>query len=552
MDERKKGFQSLIQIFSDRKNKVVLEDTDIKEMIGKVQKALFEADVDIKIAKNFGMELEKTLDLSNSAPGYRHKMDNVKCAVIKGLEKLLTPVDTLYNNDEHTKYVPIKGKRNVIVFLGLNGVGKTSSIVKYGLYYKNKGFKVLVVGVDTFRAGAMVQLEMNCKMNSLMCHTVHDTFVEPDEIIDDVFEKYNFHKKDDDDNKDHHHRFVREYDMVLIDTAGRYKQDKGLEEEMKKIMEAATPEHIVLVLDGTIGKGCYDQAVYFKQFGVGSIILTKMDQAKGGGALAAVIATNSPVKFICVGEHVERDFEEFDPKKYVGALLGFGDMKRLMNLIQLTEKKQGDADRRGAEQLAGKFMNGGKFTFRDFLTQIKFIQNLSDGKVSSISSLIPDFNKCLVSSKKKGSKEKVPTEAETDELFEKKMKKSIVICDSLSETELENDERFLLNDNDRLERIARGAGVSLQDIQNAIEFFKPFKALLDKMKKLPKNAQHALRKGQMPDEWKSANSTGSGGIEDIDIQSMMESVLGKKKARDPRLQRELKNRLASKGLMPTM
>jgi len=173
---------------------------------------------------------------------------------------------------EKEAYTPTKEKQNVIMFVGLQGAGKTTSCTKYAAYYKKKGFKVALVCADTFRAGAFDQLKQNATKAKIPFYGSY-TEVDPVEISRQGVQKFREEK----------------FDLIIVDTSGRHRQEEALFDEMKQIEDGVKPDNVVFVMDGSIGQTAYNQA---KAFGetvkVGSIILTKMDGgAKGGGAIAA-------------------------------------------------------------------------------------------------------------------------------------------------------------------------------------------------------------------------------------------------------------------------
>jgi signal recognition particle subunit SRP54 len=191
-------------------------------------------------------------------------------------------------------FTPKKGKPNVIMFVGLQGSGKTTTCTKYAYYYRMKGWKTCLVCADTFRAGAFDQLKQNATKARV---PFYGSYTETDPVklaIEgvDVFKSEG-------------------QEVIIVDTSGRHKQEDTLFEEMQQIQDGIEPDDIVFVMDSSIGQAALDQATAFKKaVKVGSVIMTKLDgHAKGGGALSAVAATESPCVFIGTGEHMD-EFEQ--------------------------------------------------------------------------------------------------------------------------------------------------------------------------------------------------------------------------------------------------
>jgi len=218
----------------------------------------------------------------------------------------------------------------------------------------------------------------------------------------------------------------------------------------------------VFVMDGSIGQAAFDQAQAFKdKVAVGSIIITKLDgHAKGGGALSAVAATNSPILFIGTGEHMD-DFESFDSKTFVGKLLGMGDVKGMMKAFQdaLPMEK--------APELAQR-LSEGKFTLRDMYEQLGNIMKM--GPINKVMEMMPGMNHLLPQLKGNDGNAKI--------------KAMLNILDSMTEEELDNDKA--IKENSRIQRIARGSGRSAKEVHELLEQHKQFAKMVGKMKDLTK------------------------------------------------------------------
>ena len=211
-------------------------------------------------------------------------------------------------------FKPKKGKANVVMFVGLQGAGKTTTVAKYAHYYQARKWKVAMVCADTFRAGAFDQLKQNATRVRVPFYGSY-TETDPVKIAAEGVEQ-----------------FRREgYDIIIVDTSGRHKQEASLFEEMVQVQEAVQPDDIVFTMDSTIGQAAFGQAEAFKKaVRVGSVIITKLDgHAKGGGALSAVAATGSPIIFVGTGEHFD-ELAPFEAKAFISKLLGRGDLAGLI------------------------------------------------------------------------------------------------------------------------------------------------------------------------------------------------------------------------------
>merc|ERR1719491_177667 len=227
----------------------------------------------------------------------------VQRVVVDELTSMLAPASGGEKTKTNKPYNMKRGKPNVILFVGLQGAGKTTSIAKYAHYYQRRGWKTAMVCADTFRAGAFDQLKQNATKLRVPFYGSY-TEADPVVIAEEGVEQFVSEK----------------YEIIIVDTSGRHKQEGALFEEMQEISAAIRPDNTVFVMDATQGQAVYDQALGFREaVDVGSVIVTKLDgHAKGGGALSAVSATESPIIFLGSGEM-------FDAKSFVSKLLGFGD-----------------------------------------------------------------------------------------------------------------------------------------------------------------------------------------------------------------------------------
>lgn len=235
-------------------------------------------------------------------------------------------------------------KLNLIHFLphypitGLQGAGKTTTIAKFAHYHQKKNIKTGMVCADTFRAGALDQLKQNATKLRVPFFGSHS---EADPVVVASNGVSHFRRE--------------KYDLILVDSSGRHRQESKLLEEMQELATAIQPDTIILVVDATQGQAVHDQALAFHAaVSVGAIIVTKLDgHAKGGGALSAVAATDSSILFLGEGEHFD-DLVPFHAQSFVSKLLGYGDPKGLA-----------DAMREVSDKELMEKMSKGQFTLRD-------------------------------------------------------------------------------------------------------------------------------------------------------------------------------------------
>jgi len=276
-----------------------IDSTTLSTLLSEIERALIESDVNVKlviqlrsnIKDRVGDLVKKHEESSNSGSSAtsQNVSKMVQKAVVDELTNLLTP-------QQVKPYVMRRNKPNVILFVGLQGAGKTTSIAKFANFYQRKGWKVAMVCADTFRAGAFDQLKQNATKLRVPFYGSY-TEADPVVIAEEGVEQFASEK----------------YEVIIVDTSGRHKQEGALFEEMQEISAAIRPDNTVFVMDATQGQAVYDQALGFREaVDVGSVIVTKLDgHAKGGGALSAVSATESPIIFLGSGEKFD-DFDMFN------------------------------------------------------------------------------------------------------------------------------------------------------------------------------------------------------------------------------------------------
>lgn len=424
LDKLKEGLQIAIKkIFGAAS----IDEQVVKEFIKDLQRALLQADVNVKLVLDLTSRIEKRALHEAPPPGLPRKDHIVKILYeelsnIMGSEgKVELPIDRL----------------NIILMVGIQGSGKTSATAKLARFMQKKGYKVGVICADTFRPGALTQLKM-------LCSNIGIEVFGNEGIKDSIklaMDGIEYFKK-------------RERNLVIIDTAGRHKEEKGLLEEMKAIADKIQPNLTLLVVDATIGQQCYAQSKAFHEATpVGGIIITKLDgAAKGGGALAAAAATGAKILFISTGERID-DLEAFSPTRFVGRLLGLGDLKAL---LERAKELEAEADEEKLKRIAS-----GKMTINDLYYQLEQVKKL--GSLRKILDLIPGFSSIV------GNKD-----LDFDEI-EKKMDRWKAIIQSMTKEERENPEIIT---GSRVRRIARGSGTQEKDVKELLIKYKQTKALI--------------------------------------------------------------------------
>jgi len=409
------------------------DEAAIREFIREIQRALIRADVNVSQVLELSKKIEAASKRSDIPPGFTRK-DAVLKALYEELIHLL--------GGEQAYRVPIEpSKANVIMMVGIEGSGKTTSAAKLARYYKMKGYKVALISADTYRPAAYDQLKQLAEQIGVPIYGEPGS-KDPISIARHGVEK-----------------FTKEgYEVIIVDTAGRHKEEKGLIEEMKQIASAIKPKHVMLVIDGTIGQAAYQQAKAFHETTkIGSIFVSKLDgAARGGGALSAVAATGAPISFIGTGEKIE-EIEAFEPSSFINRLLGMGDLK---SLVERMKEAGVEAKVKPSEIFSGDF------TLKDMVDQIIEVRKM--GPLSKLLSMIPGMGYGNLPD-------------EVLEGAERNLDKWSAIVNSMTKDELENPH---IIDKSRIRRIARGSGTSPKEVQALIDQYFMLKKSLKKIKRM--------------------------------------------------------------------
>ncbi len=404
-------------------NAVLVDEKLINDVIRELQKVLISADVNVKLV----------LELSNRIKE-RAKKEKVS------YDKKQHIVKILYEELSRIlgKKRKLELKRMKIMLLGLQGSGKTTTAAKLARYFQKKGLSVSVLCLDTYRPAAYEQLLQLLKPYNIKVYGDPNE-KDPIKIAEKFLNKI-------------------KTDILIIDTAGRHKDQRELFNEMKNIDKILKPDEKILVIDSSIGQAAREQAKAFhNEIGITGIIVTKLDgSAKGGGALTAVAETGAPILFIGTGEKIE-EFEEFDPDRFISRLIGLGDLATLLERAKEVIK----------EEEAEKFVKG-DITLLDLEKQFENL--LKMGKLRELLKMIPGFSLFL--------------NKEFADLTEKKIKDYLVILKSMTIEEKINPK--ILNSS-RIRRIAFGSGKPIEEVRELIQYYNQMRKAMKLIKrgKLP-------------------------------------------------------------------
>ena len=414
--------------------KTVIDRAAVEELVKDLQRALLQADVNVKQV----MQLSQTIK--------KRALDEQPPKGVTAREHVLRIV---YDELVHLvgNEVEVTLGKQVILMAGLQGSGKTTTTAKLARFFKRKGMRVAVICADTFRPGAYTQIKTLCDRVQVPC------FGDPaEQDARKIVREGLAHLKDE---------------VIIVDTQGRHALEDDLITEIIDLNEITRATHRWLVLDAALGQQAREQARRFHDaVHIDGVIITKMDgTAKGGGALSAVAETGSGIVFIGQGETIE-DLEWFDPSSYISRLLGMGDLKALAERVQESIDEQ-DIDVNA--------MLSGKFTLRDMYRQLEAVNKM--GPLKQVLSMLPLGGMDL------------PTEAL--DVTASKMSKYKVIMDSMTPVEL--DDPTVLNGS-RIHRIAKGAGANLEEVRELIKYYKMMKRTFKGLKGGEKGMQRLMKK----------------------------------------------------------
>lgn len=422
--------EKLQNVFKNLRGRGRLSENDVKAAMKEVKLALLEADVNFKVVKQFIKAVEERAigqDVMNSlTPGQQViKIVNEEMIALMGAE---------------TTEITIKpaGEMTVIMMVGLQGAGKTTTAAKLAGKFKAKGHQPLLVGCDIYRPAAIEQLKINGEKQGIPVFTMGNTH-SPVDISKAAIE----HAKKNKNN------------IVIIDTAGRLHIDESMMDELVQIKENVNIDYSVLVVDAMTGQDAVNVAKTFdERLDIYGVILTKMDgDTRGGAALSIKSVTGKPILYVGMGEKLS-DLEQFHPDRMASRILGMGD------ILTLIEKAELEYDEEKAKELSKKIKKA-EFDFNDFLEQMQQLKKM--GGINGLLGMLP------------GMGAKADALAEVDD---KQVARIEAIVLSMSAQERANPS--ILNPS-RKNRIAKGAGVDIAEVNRIVKQFDQMKKMMKSM-----------------------------------------------------------------------
>jgi len=408
----------------------IVDEKAIKELVKDLQRALLQADVNVELVLQISRNVEKRAIEEKLPPGISRREH-----VVKVLYEELTR----FLGEETPKTTIPPGKTHVIMLVGIQGTGKTTAAVKLARFYQKRGLRVGIICADNFRPGAYEQLAQLASRVSVPVYG-NPKNPSPEKLVKEGFSHFEKEKED----------------LIIVDTAGRHKNEAELMSEMKRLATQAKPDEIVLAVDGSIGQAATAQARAFNEAtNIGSILVTKLDgTAKGGGALSAVAASGEKIKFISVGEGTD-DLEQFVPSNFVGRILGIGDVASLVEKVREAEIKIPEKKARAILE--------GRFNLRDMYDQLEAVRKM--GPLKKVLGMLPGaYN--------------VPDDAM--ENAEEKMDAWRVMIQSMTRDEVEEPRTI---DSSRARRIARGSGRTEKEVKELVNQYTMMKKMMKSLKR---------------------------------------------------------------------
>ena len=434
----------LQNIFKNLRGKGRLSEADVKAALKEVKMALLEADVNFKVVKNFIKSVEERAIgqdvMSSLTPGQMVIM------IVKEEMIFLMGAET-------TEFAIKPGNEiSVIMMAGLQGAGKTTTTAKLAGKFKAKGKKPLLVACDVYRPAAIEQLTINGNKQGV-----------------EVFSMGTGHNPVDIAKASIAHAKENNYNIVILDTAGRLHIDENMMDELINIKSEVNVDQTILVVDSMTGQDAVNVASSFNEkVGIDGVILTKLDgDTRGGAALSIKAVTGKPILYVGMGEKLS-DLEQFYPDRMASRILGMGDV------LTLIEKAEAQIDADKAKEMEAKIKKA-EFDFDDFLEYMGQIRNM--GGIGSIMSMLPGMGL--------GGNMKNIQMPDEDEA-EANLKRTEAIIHSMTAKERKNPD--ILNPS-RKNRIARGAGVNISEVNRLVKQFEQMKKMMKQMPGMMKGAK---------------------------------------------------------------
>ena len=434
--------EKLQSTLKNLKGKGKLTEKDVDLAMREVKLALLEADVHYKVVKDFIKKVKERSIGSEVMESLTPGQQVIKI-VNEELSELMGGVQSKINISSKPP--------TVIMLVGLQGAGKTSTAGKLALNLKKQGKQPMLVACDVYRAAAIKQLEIVASGAGAIFYSEEGN-TNPVEIATKGYEKAK----------------TLGYDIVIIDTAGRLHIDENLMDELKNIKSSIKPHEIMLVVDSMTGQDAVNIAESFDQtLGIDGVILTKLDgDTRGGAALSIKAITKKPIKYAAVGEKLE-DLEQFYPDRMASRILGMGDV------MSLIEKAQSAFDEDKAKEMQAK-MKSSDFTFDDFLDQMQQIKKM--GPLKNLLEMIPGMSQMK--------------QLKDVDIDDKELVKIEAIIQSMTKKERQNPS--IINAS-RKKRIAMGSGTHVSQVNRLLKQFEESK----KMMKQFTNMSKSMKKGKM-------------------------------------------------------
>ena len=416
----------LQDIFKRMKGQGKISEKDLKAVMREVKVALLEADVNYKVVKQF------VDNVTNRAVG-----EEVMESLTPGQQVVKIVHDELTQllGGTQSKLTINPKPPTVIMMVGLQGSGKTTTSGKLGKLLKKQGKRPLLTACDVYRPAAIKQLQVLGEQLDIPVYTLGDK-ISPVDIAKGAIEHAKSHGND----------------IVILDTAGRLHIDEVLMEELKNVKEVAQPTEILLVVDSMVGQDAVNVADSFNELlDITGVVLTKLDgDTRGGAALSIKTITGKPIKFAGMGEKLDA-LEPFHPDRMASRILGMGDV------MTLIEKAKESVDQKKAEEMSKKLMKA-EFTLEDYLDQMEQLQNM--GNITSMLEMMPGMSK---------------NKLKDIQIDDKDMARTKAIILSMTPAERRNPK--IINGS-RRKRIAAGSGMKVQDVNRLLKQFEQSQALL--------------------------------------------------------------------------
>ncbi len=425
--------------FKDLRGKGKLSESDIDAALREVRRALLEADVNFKVAKDFIAQVREKA-VGEEVFGSLKPDQTVIKIVRDELTALL--------GGTQSKITISPSGTTILMLVGLQGAGKTTTAGKLALMLKKKGHRPLLVACDVYRPAAVSQLEVLGEQTGVPVYKIPES-TDPVHIAKEAIQSAKTYNQD----------------ILIIDTAGRLTIDEKLMQELRDIKGAVRPHEILLVLDSMTGQDAVTTAKAFDEnLGIDGTILTKMDgDARGGAALSIKSVTGKPIKLIGTSEKLDGGLEDFYPDRMAGRILDLGDLQSLFEQAQRTLDQDSMED-------AVQRLKKGEFTLDDFLKQMRQVKKL--GSMQNILGMIPGMGK-------------YKEQLKDIDFDSKEMKHIEAIIQSMTAAERRNPD--ILNGS-RRKRIAAGSGTHVQEVNRLMKQFTEMKKQMKKMKnsKIPR------------------------------------------------------------------